>query len=71
MKQELDKKTLIEVDEDYIESPRYGNSLSSYLEKNEGKETPNSSIAKMLMISESEVEATYLSAIAKLKNMLT
>lgn len=71
MKQELDKKQLVEIDEDYIEAPRYSNSLKIYLEKNDGKEAKTDMVAKMLLMTEEEVERTYQSALSKLRDLLT
>ena len=61
-----EKKHKIEEDEDFIDYPKFKNSLSKLIEKYpEGvdKET----IAKVLMMSEEEVEETYASAIKKLQ----
>lgn len=63
-KDEMQKK--IKLEEDYIRCPKFGNSLSKFTMKNsEGVE--NSTIARLLMISEEEVEKMYQEAIEILK----
>lgn len=53
-------------DEDYIRCPKFSNSLNKFTQKNsEGVE--NSTIARLLMMSEEEVEAKYLEAIQMLR----
>ena len=53
-------------DEDYIRCPKFSNSLNKFTQKNsEGVE--NSTIARLLMMSEEEVEAKYQEAVAMLR----
>jgi hypothetical protein len=68
--QKIDEiKKRIMNDEDFINSPNHKNSLKCFIAKNpEG--VSNDRIAKVLMISEEEVEEIYLSAIEKLKEGL-
>jgi len=61
-----EKKRKIEEDEDFIDYPKFKNSVNKLIEKYpEGidKET----IAKVLMMSEEEVDEVYASAIKKLQ----
>lgn len=51
---------------DYIRCPKCSNSLSKFLSKNpEGVE--NSTVARLLMVSESEVEKIYSDAVRMLR----
>jgi hypothetical protein len=65
-----DTQKKIKEDEDYIRCPKFSNSLNKFVAKNsEGVE--NSTIARLLMISEEEVQEIYEEAVEKLrKNML-
>lgn len=57
----------IATEEDYIRCPKFGNSLSKFTAKNsEGIE--NSIIARLLMMSEEEVEKTYQEAVQMLRD---
>lgn len=63
-KNELQKRVLEE--EDYVRAPKFSNSLSKFLTRNsDGVE--NATIARLLMIPESEVEKLFLEAIEMLK----
>ena len=70
----------IKEEEDYIRSPKFGNSLNKYLAKNPDgvqiKETvkpekalsdQNKAIGRLLLINEDEVEALYQSAVDLLR----
>jgi flagellar motor switch protein FliG len=64
-----EKKHKILNDEDFIDYPKFKNSLSKLIEKypdGVGTET----IAKVLNMTEEEIEETYMSAIQKLKDNL-
>lgn len=64
-KDEIKKKILEE--EDYIRSPKFANSLKRFLVKNDdGVET--SVIARVLAMSEEEVEQVYADAIQTLRD---
>jgi hypothetical protein len=64
-----EKKHKILNDEDFIDYPKFKNSLSKLIEKYpDGVETET--IAKVLNMTEEEVEETYMSAIQKLKDNL-
>ena len=63
-KSEMLKKILD--DEDYIRCPKFSNSLNKFMQKNsEGVE--NSTIARLLMMTEEEVEAKYQEAVARIR----
>lgn len=63
-KEDIEKR--IEEDEDYIRSPKYGNSLAKFLAKNpEGAE--DNVIARLLSMPESEVEEIYQEAVRMLR----
>lgn len=63
-KSELQKRVLEE--EDYVRAPKFSNSLSRFLARNsDGVE--NATIARLLMISEEEVEKLHAEAIAMLR----
>lgn len=62
-KHEILKKILEE--DDYIRCPKFSNSLSKFTEKNEVSENPT--IARLLMMSEDEVEKVYQEAIEQLR----
>jgi hypothetical protein len=60
-------KTKIHTDSDFIYCPRLNNSLSKYVERYpEGVD--NEKIAKVLMMDEDEVEATFQRAVKKLRD---
>lgn len=63
-KNELQQKILEE--EDYVRAPKFSNSLSKFLSKNsDGVE--NATIARLLMISEEEVEKLFQDAVVMLR----
>lgn len=71
----MSKKTKNEIkqkiysDEDFIYCPRLGNSLDKLIEKNpEGVD--NERIAKVLLISEYEVEKIFNKAIIKMRKII-
>jgi hypothetical protein len=55
---------------DFIDCPKFGNSLKIYLNSNYGKQASDGAIAKMLHLSDSDIEATYLSALKKIKDLI-
>lgn len=56
-------------DEDYVRCPKFSNSLNKFTQKNsEGVE--NSTIARLLMMTEEEVEAKYQEAVALLREQM-
>lgn len=56
-------------DEDYIRCPKFSNSLNKFTQKNsEGVE--NSTIARLLMMSEEEVERVYQEAVKMLRKSM-
>ena len=60
-------KAKIETEEDYIRSPKFSNSLEKFLNRNsEGVE--NSVIARVLMLTEEEVEKIHQEAIQMLRD---
>lgn len=62
-KSEILKKILEE--EDYIRCPKFSNSLNRFTEKNEVSENPT--IARLLMMTEEEVETKYQEAVQLLR----
>jgi len=64
---ELIKRILQE--EDYIRCPKFNNSLNKFLSRNLN-EVENSTIARLLMMSEDEVEKIYEEAIVKLRELM-
>lgn len=68
----MDKQDVIKrivEDEDYVRCPKFSNSLNKFIAKN-GDGVENSTIARLLMIPESEVEKIYEEAVQKLKEEL-
>jgi len=63
------KKKILE-DPDFIRSAKNGNSLIKYLSQNQG-EIKDKTIARLLMLSEEEVEKIYLEAVEMLKKEVT
>jgi len=61
-----EKKHKIMQDDDFIDHPKFKNSLKKLIEKYPDG-VPNDTIAKVLDMTEEEVESTYQSAIEKLK----
>lgn len=56
-------------DDDYVRCPKFSNSLNKFTQKNsEGVE--NSTIARLLMMSEEEVEKIYQEAVAVLREAM-
>lgn len=53
-------------DEDYIRCPKFSNSLNRFTAKN-SEGTENSTIARLLMLSEEEVEQKFQEAIKMLR----
>lgn len=67
-KSELQQRILEE--EDYVRCPKFSNSLAKFLARN-GDGVENATIARLLMISESEVEKIYQDAVDILReNMI-
>jgi hypothetical protein len=64
-----EKKHKILNDEDYIDYPKFKNSLKKLIEKYPNG-VDNETIAKALMMTEEEIEDTYQSAINKIKESL-
>lgn len=64
-----DIKGLILQDEDFIYCPRLGNSLKKLIEKNPDG-IDDERIAKVLLMTEEEVQVTFNKAIEKIKNVL-
>jgi len=63
-KDDLKKRVLEE--EDFIKCPRFFNSLQKYLAKSP-EEADNRTIAKLLLLSEEEVQTEYEKAIKAIK----
>lgn len=66
-KEEIQKK--IREQEDYIRCPKFGNSLTKFISKN-GDGVSDSTIARLLMISEEEVSKLYEEAVEYLRKRL-
>ena len=66
-KDEIKKRILEE--EDYVRCPKFNNSLNKFLAKN-GDGIESSAIAKLLLISEEEVEAIYAECVQELREEL-
>lgn len=64
-----EKKRKILEEEDFIDYPKFKNSIKKLIEKNPDG-VDNETIAKSLGIEESEVEALYQSAVEKLQKTL-
>lgn len=62
-----DYKKRAATEEDYINSPRYSNSLEKYLEKN-SEPLDNKKIGKLLGISETEVERIFEESVDLLRD---
>lgn len=63
-KDEIKKRVLEE--EDYIRSPKFSNSLKKFLAKNDDG-VDDSVIARLLSMSEEEVDAIYQQAVQELR----
>jgi hypothetical protein len=64
-----EKKLKLTQEEDYIDCPKFNNSIKQLIEKNpEGVD--DETIAKVLNMSVEDVEKTYQNAIKKLKKSL-
>jgi hypothetical protein len=66
-KTEMKKKIVNE--EDYIKSPKFSNSLNKFLSRTH-ELIEDSAIARILMMTEKEVEEVYQSAVKKLKELM-
>lgn len=62
-----EKKHKINNQEDFIDYPKYQNSIKKLIEEKYPEGAPDDVIAKALNISEEEVEEIYQSAIKKLQ----
>lgn len=65
-----EKKRKILSDDDWIDYPKYKNSIEKLIEKKYPNGAPNDVIAKALMMSEEEVEEVYQGVIEKLRSKL-
>jgi hypothetical protein len=66
-KNEIQRRILEE--EDYVRCPKLGNSLNKFTAKNhEGVE--NATIARLLLMSEEEVDRVYQEAVAELRRIM-
>ena len=63
-KSEMERKILEE--EDFINAPKYGNSLNKLLAKSENP-CENNSIGRLLLITPEKVEEIYQESVEKLK----
>ena len=66
-KSEIQRKILEE--EDYVRCPKLGNSLNKFTAKN-SEGIPNSTIARLLLMTEEEVEKTYQEAVVMLRQIM-
>jgi hypothetical protein len=64
---EMEKK--IREEEDFIHSPKFCNSLKRFLAKMENP-PENTTIARLLLLSEEEVEKIYLESVAILRKKM-
>lgn len=69
MNNDRDMKSRINNDEDFINYPRYGNSIRNLVENNPNG-VDNKKISKALMISEQEVEDAFRSALVKIRKIM-
>ena len=68
----MNNRQKIKEEEDYIRAPKFGNSLTTFLLKSENADSlENASIARLLMISEEEVEKLYNESIEMLRKDMT
>lgn len=68
-KKKMDKEAVLKrilEEEDYIRCPKFSNSLKKFLATNSDG-VDNSTIARLLMISEEEVEKLYSQAVQELR----
>ena len=61
-----DIKRKIQEEEDYVRCPKFGNSLNKFLNKN-SEGVDNKIIARLLLVSEEEVEQIYDEAVKLLR----
>ena len=66
-----DKDKRLEGDLDFILSNKYKNSLKEFLRQNPSGGASDSTICRMIDITQDELNAIYLSAIQKLRTSLT
>lgn len=62
-------RKLIEDDEDFINAPKFGNSLEKYLAKNDNL-LENGAIGRLLLLSEEEVEEIYQESVVELRKAI-
>jgi hypothetical protein len=55
---------------DFIDCPKFGNSLKIYLDSNYGKQSSDSVICKILHVTDEQLEELYLSALSKVKDLI-
>lgn len=63
-KNEMEKK--VREEEDFVHAPKFGNSLNKFLAKNDNL-LENTTIGRLLLLSDKEVEAIYQESIVELK----
>lgn len=66
---EDEAKTRVIEDPDFINSPKYNNSLNEFCKTHEDG-VKDSQIARLLMMAETEVAIVYAAAVQKLKSMM-
>jgi hypothetical protein len=66
-KNDMEKK--IKEDQDFIHAPKYNNSLSKFLIKND-KLLENGAIGRLLLLSEAEVEKIYQESVKELRKVM-
>jgi hypothetical protein len=64
------KKRIFE-DEDYIRAPKFSNSLTKFLAENDPEKIKPSQLAKLLSLTEEEIEQIYQEAIQELREEMT
>lgn len=62
-------RKLIEEDEDFINAPKFGNSLEKFLAKSENI-LENGAIGRLLLLSEEQVEEIYQESVVELRKAI-
>jgi hypothetical protein len=62
-------RKLIHDDEDFINAPKFGNSLDKFLAKNDNL-LENGAIGRLLLLSEEEVEEIYQESVVELRKAI-
>lgn len=69
--EDIEKKEKLNTDPDFIDAPKYGNSMKTFFEENPNKDLNDNQIARMLGLTANELNDIYTQSLKKLKKFIT